>query len=90
MDEYRALQFALTLRPEQGALIPGTGGLRKIRWGAGAKGKRGGLRIIYFWDPVDTVVFLLLVYSKNQQEDLRPDQISRLKRIVEMQLKRGN
>ena len=46
-DEYRSLQIALLFRPEQGAVIPGSGGLRKIRWGAKAKGKRGGLRIIF-------------------------------------------
>jgi len=43
-DEYRALQITLLLRPEQGALIPGSGGLRKIRWGAEGRGKRGGFR----------------------------------------------
>ena len=49
-DEYRSLQLALLLRPEQGALIRGSGGLRKIRWGAGARGKRGAVRVVYFWD----------------------------------------
>jgi mRNA-degrading endonuclease RelE of RelBE toxin-antitoxin system len=49
-DEYRTLQAALLLRPEQGRLMPGTGGLRKIRWGGKGHGKSGGFRIIYFWD----------------------------------------
>ena len=47
-DEYRALQLALIFRPEQGAIIPGSGGLRKLRWGGKGKGKRGELRVIYF------------------------------------------
>lgn len=45
-DEYRALQTALVLRPEQGTLIPGGGGLRKVRWMLRGKGKRGGLRLL--------------------------------------------
>jgi len=47
-DEYRALQLALIFRPEQGAIIPGSGGLRKLRWGVRGRGKRGGLRVIYY------------------------------------------
>jgi len=46
-DEYRALQAPLILRPEQGAVIRGSGGLRKVRWGARGAGKRGGIRLIY-------------------------------------------
>lgn len=87
LDDYRALQFALALRPEQGTVIPGSGGLRKIRWSSGGKGKRGGLRAIYYWDPMASVIYLLFVYPKNQQEDLTPDQLRRLKRIVEEELK---
>jgi len=47
-DEYYALQCALIYKPEAGAVIPGTGGLRKLRWGAGGKGKRGGVRVVYY------------------------------------------
>ena len=47
--EYRALQGALILRPAQGALIRGSGGLRKIRFGLRGRGKRGGARVIYYW-----------------------------------------
>jgi hypothetical protein len=45
-EEYRALQLALLFRPEQGVLIPGSGGLRKIRWSQKGKGKRAGCRVI--------------------------------------------
>ena len=86
-DEYGSLQLALVLRPEQGALIPGSGGLRKLRWALRGKGKRGGLRVIYYWDPAEEAIYLLFLYSKAQQKDLTPDQVRRLRRIVEEDLK---
>ncbi len=86
-DEYRSLQIALALRPEQGTLIRGSGGLRKLRWAFRDKGKSGGLRVIYHWDPEDGVIYLLFLYPKNQQESLTPDQLKQLKRIVEEDLK---
>jgi mRNA-degrading endonuclease RelE of RelBE toxin-antitoxin system len=81
-EEYRRLQLALMLRPEQGPLIKGGSGLRKIRWGGKGTGKRGGLRIIYYWDRSSTVIYMLLVYSKHQQEDLTPSQLRFLSRLV--------
>jgi mRNA-degrading endonuclease RelE of RelBE toxin-antitoxin system len=58
-DEYRALQIALLLRPEQGSLIKGSGGLRKVRWTRKGIGKRGGVRIIYYWQPDEQVFYML-------------------------------
>ena len=49
-DGYRALQLSLCLRPELGPMIRGSGGLRKVRWRLGGRGKRGGIRVIYYWD----------------------------------------
>jgi hypothetical protein len=86
-DDYRTLQLALTLRPEQGALIPGSGGLRKLRWALRGKGKRGGLRVIYYWDSGEDVIYLIYLYSKNQQANLRPDQLKLLRRTIEEDLK---
>jgi hypothetical protein len=86
-DDYRALQLALVLRPGQGALIPGSGGLRKLRWAPRGKGKRGGLRVIYFWHPGEDLIYLLFLYSKSQQEDLTPEQLKLLRRIVQEDLK---
>lgn len=86
-DDYRSLQLALALRPEQGVLIRGSGGLRKLRWAFRDKGKSGGLRVIYYWDPEDSVIYLLFLYPKNQQESLTPDQLKQLRRIVEEDLK---
>ena len=86
-EDYRALQLALVLRPEQGALIPGAGGLRKVRWGIEGKGKRGGVRIIYFWDPKQAVLYMLLVYGKTVQDDLTPTQLRTLSRLVREEFK---
>ncbi len=86
-DEYRALQLALLLRPEQGALIRGSGGLRKLRWGAKGKGKRGGYRVIYYWDKAQETFYMLLVYAKSQQEDLTQAQLKVLRRLVREEFK---
>jgi len=86
-DDYRSLQSALTLRPEQGALIPGSGGLRKLRWALRGKGKRGGLRVIYYWDSAEDVIYLIYLYSKNELANLRPDQLKLLRRTIEEDLK---
>jgi mRNA-degrading endonuclease RelE of RelBE toxin-antitoxin system len=81
-DEYRALQLTLLLRPEHGPVIPGSGGLRKIRWGKEGRGKRGGLRIIYYWDNPSARCFMLVLFAKNEQGDLTPGQVRILARLV--------
>lgn len=86
-DEYRALQLALLFRPEQGPLIPKGVGLRKIRWKRRGAGKRGGLRLIYFWDKDDDAIYLLFVYLKTEQEDLTPSQLRILRKLVKEELK---
>ena len=87
LEEYRQLQLALLLRPTQGALIRGSGGLRKIRWGRPGMGKRGGLRAIYFWEARSETFYLLMVYRKNDQEDLTPKQVAILQRLVKEEFK---
>ena len=86
-EEYRGLQLALLFRPEQGLLIPKGGGLRKIRWRKSGSGKRGGLRMIYFWDKDSDTIFMLFVYQKNEQEDLTPNQLRVLRKLVGEELK---
>jgi len=82
-DAYRELQEALVNRPDAGAVIPGSGGLRKLRWPAPGQGKRGGLRVIYYWAAQQEQLLMLLIYAKSKQEDLTPAQLKTLKRIVE-------
>jgi hypothetical protein len=86
-EEYRQLQIALLLRPEQGAVIRGSGGLRKLRWGVAGRGKRGGVRLIYYWEPAGELFYLLYVYPKNVQDDLTPFQVRALRRLVEEELR---
>ena len=81
-DDYRVLQQALVLRPEAGDVIPGSGGLRKIRWNVAGRGKRGGIRVIYYWDIPDDIIYMLLVYKKAKQEDLTPKQLKALRNLV--------
>ena len=86
-DEYRALQLALIFRPEQGAIIPGSSGLRKLRWGGKGRGKRGGLRVIYYQAKEEDTFYMLFVYPKNEQEDLTPTQLRVLGRLVREEFK---
>jgi hypothetical protein len=87
LEEYRQLQVALLLRPTQGALMRGAGGLRKIRWSRPGMGKRGGLRAIYFWEARSETFSMLMVYRKNDQEDLTPKQVAILQRLVKEEFK---
>ena len=86
-EAYRALQLALLLRPEQGSLISGSGGLRKLRWRTPGHGKRGALRVIYYWAPADETFYMLYVYSKNEQGDLTRAQVRVLGQLVREEFK---
>ena len=85
-DEYARLQRMLTDNPHCGALIPGTGGLRKIRWKQEGRGKRGGIRAIYYWDVGDRV-YMLYAYAKSKQVNLTPQQTKALSALVKEHLK---
>lgn len=82
-EEHRKLQEALLFRPESGALIYNGGSLRKIRWGISGKGKRGEVRVIYFWDLPDDTIYMLTVYKKSAQDNLTSGQLNLLRRLVE-------
>ena len=86
-DEYRQMQVALMLRPEQGAVIRGSAGLRKIRWRRAGMGKRGGLRVIYYWEAPSETFYMLTMYRKSRQEDLSAGQLRILRRLVAEELK---
>lgn len=82
-EEYRRLQAALVNRPQAGAIIRGSGGLRKVRWAGSGRGKRGGVRIIYYWAAEQAQLLMLFIFAKNERDDLSPDQLKILRTIVE-------
>lgn len=88
-DEYRALQNELMRHPEAGDVIPSTGGLRKLRFGDSKrqKGKRGGLRIIYFWRTSNEQIWLFSIYSKADAADLTDEQRKIFRERLQRELK---
>ena len=86
-ESYRLLQAELARNPEAGALMRGTGGLRKIRWAKAGTGKSGGIRVIYYWHRPEDCLLMLLAYSKSVQEDLTPAQRKALRKLVNEELR---
>jgi hypothetical protein len=82
-DEYRELQQALVDRPDAGAVMVGSGGIRKIRWAKEGRGKSGGVRVIYYWVVTSEQILMLFMYPKGEQDDLTSAQIKMLRQIVE-------
>lgn len=82
-ESYFALQDFLVEYPEEGDLIPGSGGLRKIRWKVEGRGKRGGARIIYYFADARGHIYLLDIYAKAAKEDLTPVEIKQLRALME-------
>jgi hypothetical protein len=72
----------LAADPDAGDVIAGAGGLRKLRVATAGQGKRGGARLIYYASSGDGPVYLLLIYAKNEQDDLSPDQQKKLLRLM--------
>ena len=77
-DEYHALQRHLIKHPDAGAVIPGAKGLRKMRWAAEAKGKRGGVRIIYYWITRENQIIFFTIYKKSTQDELTKERLNAL------------
>jgi len=86
-DEYGLLQEELVARPDLGKIIPGSGGLRKLRWALSGRGKRGGARIIYYWVVDKDTILMLYAYAKNELTDLTPLQLNLLRKVVEEEFK---
>jgi hypothetical protein len=86
---YRELQSELARHPELGDLMPGTGGFRKLRWADArrGKGRRGGLRIIYYYFSADQQIWLMTLYGKNEAADLTSKEKKVLKSAVEAELR---
>lgn len=82
-DSYLLFQRELADRPDLGDVIEGTGGIRKVRVASSGHGKRGGSRVIYYHFTSASQIALLLIYPKNEKDDLSADERKALKQIIE-------
>jgi hypothetical protein len=82
-DEFAAFQHYLTAHPDSGDVIPHSGGCRKLRWAIEGRGKRGGVRVIYFLRLISGQIVLVTMYAKNVQENIDPNLLKRIKEVFE-------
>ena len=80
--EKTALINHLAKHPQDGVLMQGTGGIRKLRWGVGGRGKRGGARVIYYYHNVSTPLFLLTVFGKSDKVNLTKSECNDLAKLT--------
>src|SRR6187551_708704 len=85
-DEYARLQEALIAAPETGDIIPGSGGVRKLRWSVAGRGKRGGLRVIYFLRSRYGQIWMLTLYSKNMADSIPAHVLRQIKDEIDDQV----
>jgi hypothetical protein len=81
-DEHQALIAHLAAHPTAGDLVPGTGGVRKLRWALAGRGKRGGARVIYFFHSAVLPLFALTIFTKNERVDLSQADRNELRRLT--------
>lgn len=81
-ERYRELQNYLAENPKFGKVIKGTDGLRKIRWKSETKGKKGGIRIIYFFYDEQDKILMIYAYLKSEKDDLSQNQIKILNEVI--------
>lgn len=81
-SDYKEFKKELSANPERGDLIIGTGGVRKIRLKSSSKGKSGGFRVCYYYLHQDEEIYLMLIYGKNEQENLTTEEKKSLKAFV--------
>jgi len=81
-EERNAMELYVAANPEIHPVVAGTGGVRKARWGRQGKGKRGGVRVVYFYRFTTDVVYFLDIYAKAVKEDLTPADKQQLKELV--------
>ena len=82
-DEYLGLQSFLLQYPEAGKVVPGSGGVRKVRWAMSGKGKSGGVRVIYYFKRQDDEIWLLTIYSKNEVENIPAHVLRQIAKEIE-------
>jgi hypothetical protein len=81
-EDYRMLQGELLADPARGDLVKGGGGIRKMRFAASGRGKRGGLRVIYYWGKAKDRIYLLVIYPKSRKDDLSDQETAILREYV--------
>ncbi|MCH7980978.1 MAG: type II toxin-antitoxin system RelE/ParE family toxin [Proteobacteria bacterium] len=81
-SQFNMLQLYLMDRPDAGSIIRGSGGVRKLRWGLQGKGKRGGVRVVYYWITKHQQILFLTAYAKNEAANLSRDSIRSMREIV--------
>jgi hypothetical protein len=84
IEEREAFKDYLSVNPLAGDEIPGTGGLRKLRWGRSGIGRRGGVRVIYYYYNDHAPIFLLSVYAKSEKENVHPNELAAFTKAVEI------
>ncbi len=72
----------LSANPSAGARIKGTGGIRKLRWSYGGRGKSGGVRVVYYFHDLDMPLFLLTLFGKNEKSNLSMEEKNTLSKLV--------
>ena len=82
-DEYRELQATLIAQPEAGPVIRGSGGVRKLRWRAPGRGKRGGYRVIYYPKTAQRIIWMLTMYPKNVADTIPAQVLRQIRKEVE-------
>lgn len=82
-DEYRELQSFLIDSSEAGDVIPGSGGVRKLRWRAEGRGKRGGYRVIYFSRLAEDEIWFITIYPKNVADEIPADVLKKIRKEIE-------
>lgn len=82
-DDYVRLQAALVEDPERGMLVPGSGGVRKLRWAQPGRGKRGGIRVIYYARTREGVIWMPTLYAKNEEESIPAHVLRRIKEEID-------
>lgn len=82
-EEYSGLQKALIKDPEAGDLIPRSGGIRKLRWGVAGRGKRGGIRVIYYVRVRRGQIWMLTLYAKNVVENIPAKVLRQIKEEID-------
>ena len=81
-SQFQMPQLYLMDRPDAGDIIKGSGGVRKLRWGLQGTGKRGGVRVIYYWITKDHQFLFLTAYAKNETSDLSRDLNKAMREIL--------